>query len=194
MMTIMRPISRMLGLRLKITGFHVLILGLIFVVSMLIVRHAAGQVAETTGGVSILDLNIGNSPGFIRETIVALGENGRVAYLRFYLVDTFYPLTYAIFYSSWMVILLRHCRTGHNFRHLKALPALPWIAAVFDWLENITISSLLLLFPRDWQPLYVAASFATIAKFSAIALAVGGIVILLGNYLVQKIMHHRAPR
>lgn len=69
-------------------------------------RQVAKQVAIISEGTGILDLNFYNSKEFIMQTLQELGQKGRDFYLtKFFIVDFFYPITYAAFYGFTILIL-----------------------------------------------------------------------------------------
>ena len=48
---------------------------------MAIMRYTALQVKVISGGTSVLDLSLGNSVEYIRQTLIGLGYDGRMYYL-----------------------------------------------------------------------------------------------------------------
>lgn len=115
---------------------------MVFLGMMVFMRTTAAQVATTSGGTEILDLEFGNTMENILETITSLGDAGRQYYLnRFLVVDCFYAIAYATFYFCTISILLQ--KNNIKKKALLVFCFFPIIGMCFDWLENLFLSILL---------------------------------------------------
>lgn len=148
-------------------------------------RQVAKQVAIISEGTGILDLNFYNSKEFMMQTLQELGKKGRDFYLtKFFIVDFFYPITYAAFYGFTILYVLE--KLENHSKTIKLLVLIPVCGMCFDWLENVSISSLLATFPNDSILLYLMATISTILKFSFVYLAVVTIIILVGLVIIKR--------
>lgn len=148
-------------------------------------RQVAKQVAIISEGTGILDLNFYNSKEFMMQTLQELGQKGRDFYLtKFFIVDFFYPITYAAFYGFTILYVLE--KLENHSKTIKLLALIPVCGMCFDWLENVSISSLLTTFPNDSTLLYLMATISTILKFSFVYLAVVTIIILVGLVIIKR--------
>lgn len=148
-------------------------------------RQVAKQVAIISEGTGILDLNFYNSKEFIMQTLQELGQKGRDFYLtKFFIVDFFYPITYAAFYGFTILYVLE--KLENHSKTIKLLALIPVCGMCFDWLENVSISSLLTTFPNDSTLLYLMATISTILKFSFVYLAVVTIIILVVLVIIKR--------
>lgn len=148
-------------------------------------RQVAKQVAIISEGTGILDLNFYNSKEFIMQTLQELGQKGRDFYLtKFFIVDFFYPITYAAFYGFTILYVLE--KLENHSKTIKLLALIPVCGMCFDWLENVSISSLLTTFPNDSTLLYLIATISTILKFSFVYLAVVTIIILVVLVIIKR--------
>lgn len=110
----------------------------LFIISLFIMRTTALELLKITNGYGILDLSLNHSPSIIRNHLNLLGTQGRLFYSQIFLVvDTFYPLTYALFYSSVIQWLLNKLRLTNTWKNNLIL--LPILAMSCDWLENICL-------------------------------------------------------
>jgi len=128
------------------------------------------------GGPAILDMRFGYSPGEAHEALTAFGPGGRQAYLRMlWLADSLYPLIYGmLLILTASFFLHRGLRPGSPFR-LFNLAAID--AVLFDLIENIGITGLLLRYPDAPASLARLASVAGILKWLAVAISLAFIVI-----------------
>lgn len=137
------------------------------------------------GGPAILDMRFGYSPLEAHEALTAFGPAGRQAYLRMlWLADSPYPLIYGLLLVlSASFFLDRGLRPGSPFR-LFNLAAID--AVIFDLIENMGITGLLLRYPDGPDSLARLASVAGILKWLAIAVSLIFIVIGIVGWLFHS--------
>lgn len=170
----------------KIRFSYVVLLLALFLIMFTTMRHAAKQVKIISGGTGILDLNFFNSKELTMQTLQELGQKGRDFYLtKFFIVDFFYPITYAAFYGITILYVIEKIRKYSKV--VKLLALIPVCGMCFDWSENVFISILLIIFPNDCTLLYILANISTILKFCFVYLAVATIIILVGLVIMKKI-------
>lgn len=169
----------------KIRFLYVILSLALFLIMLTFMRHVAKQVELISGGTAILDLNFYNSKEFMMQTLQELSQKGRDFYLtKFFIVDFFYPITYAAFYGITILYVLE--KLGNHSKSIKLRALIPVCGMCFDWLENVSISSLLTTFPNDSTLLYLMATISTILKFSFVYLAVVTIIILVGIVIIKR--------
>ena len=126
--------------------------------------HAAATLQEDSGqpGFQPLDLRPGFSPEEAWQALEALGPVGRAHYRSAEMVmDVFYPLTYGLFFSLFMLFLFQ--KAGGWLARMRWLGVMPLLGILFDWLENFGIVRLIDGFP------------ARLDGWARFAAAVGGI-------------------
>ncbi|MBL8079447.1 MAG: hypothetical protein JNM55_15890 [Anaerolineales bacterium] len=138
-----------------------------------------GMMQDGKGGVQPLDLMMFSAPSKIFEMI---GRYDRIFYRNVELsVDIIYPIVYLFFFGlliSWL--FERGFSPANPIRKFNVLPAGAWL---FDLLENITIVSLLAVYPS--QPVVLAW---VLILFSHIKwLFAGGSILLILIGLIMAI-------
>lgn len=173
---------------------RLLVLFALFVAGFIAIHLINVKVMAVASGLGVLDLNFGNSAQNIRHTIAALGAEGRAIYLwQFYVVDFFYPLVYALFYSTGFRFLATRLPADFRFLGLvKHLWLLPWVAVAFDWLENAAIGVLLVSYPAGAAGWYLLANVGTVGKFAIISTVVFLLLVLLLIVLWHRRVQRRA--
>lgn len=103
----------------------------------------------------------GYSFNVLFELLKNYGENGRAIYLGFQSKDFVYPLVYSTLLAG---LLLR----SKLPKVLSFWIFIPWVAAIFDYAENLIIRNQVLNFPdlnADWVSM---ASVFTVSKWSLV--------------------------
>jgi hypothetical protein len=80
------------------------------------------------------DMRFTSTAGEVHAFLEACGPAGREAYRALQLADLLYPLVFAVFLASSLALVLR--LLAPTRRALMALTTAPFLAAVFDYLEN----------------------------------------------------------
>ena len=132
------------------------------------------------------------SPGFnsyyFYQFLEKLGADGRANYYSFQLIDLFNGvLTGLAIFAALYYFLSR--LGGPSF--LKALLALPFLAALLDIGENLTIMRLLSGYPQEMQSLVSLAADLTTAKLTMFTVAFLAMIscaaVLIGKFVIRKI-------
>jgi len=152
----------------------ILIFAFLWIVTNIWMRYGStGSIAlrELTGENQLPDTMFF---GYSLETLFALlknyGKEGRTIYLGFQYKDFIYPLIY----STMLVGLLFRSNLPNGIRFLKFTP---WIAALFDYIENLLVRDLVLSFPDLNASLVSTASVFTAAKWMLIFVSIGFIIV-----------------
>ncbi len=125
------------------------------------------------GGLPLLDMRLGYTPDAAYHLLDVLGTSGREAYMQLlWSVDILIPCLAMLF--LWSAI---------SRGALKRLRFLALIGGVADYLENIAVTALLMLYPEHWNGFVSFASTFTLIKtvgyLSGFAVAIIGFAIKL---------------
>lgn len=161
---------------------------LVFLILTIIVVMAMGnitpQILALSGGAPILDIRPGYTFAEVEQLFTVLGEQGRQLYTTLQVLDLIFPLAYGMTLTLALTgVITRLFPEGHTMEKAVSLPIL---GMIFDYLENITIATLIASYP-NLSPLAVSvASIFTQLKWSFIILACVLLVILAVLALIKK--------
>ncbi len=128
----------------------------------------------------------GASTEYIQNLLTQLWDSGRSQYLIFLItLDILFPILYSLFFGILLWISIRHIHLSDQIKWMLA--SLPFIAACFDYIENISMFITLSIFPSIYPTVIHIWSVATVYKniFSYIGLS---ILIWFGVYhIIRKI-------
>lgn len=161
---------------------------LVFLILTIIVVMAMGnitpQILALSGGAPILDIRLGYTFAEVEQLFTVLGEQGRQSYTTLQVLDLIFPLAYGMTLTLALTgVITRLFPEGHTMEKAVSLPIL---GMIFDYLENITIATLIASYP-NLSPLAVSiASIFTQLKWSFIILACVLLVLLAVLALIKK--------
>ena len=167
-------------LRKVSSGWVALIALLVFVLfSALVLPRQAASAEKSTAEAGTPDLSFYYSPGDLYRMAEAYGEDGRDAYIRVrFTFDLLWPVVYTFFLTtaiSWL-----YARGFSEDSPWQRANLAPVLGMVFDYLENISTSLVMLRYP---QPTPVVAWLAPI--FTSLKwVFVGGSFVLLFSGIV----------
>jgi hypothetical protein len=178
-------------LRRVSTGWVTLAALLIFILfSALVLPQQATKAEQETGSSDSPDMSFFYSPGDLYQIAESYGEQGRQAYIRArFTFDLVWPLVYTLFLAtaiSWVF--------GKAFapdsRWQRANLA-PLLGALFDYLENLSTSLVMLRFPDQTAVVDTLAPVFTTLKWSflgaSFVLLFGGIVVAVWRLMKQRV-------
>lgn len=120
----------------------------LFAIFYALINYSALGVAgllKITGGANILDFEFGYSYKKAYDILTALGADGRAFYqAKIIPIDFPFPLSYMLFYSGFIALLIKYTKSKEIFKYLLFLPL---VATLFDWIENIGIIAMLNCYP-----------------------------------------------
>lgn len=172
----------------RIKKLTTLRLFLVFLILTIIVVMAMGnitpQILALSGGAPILDIRPGYTFAEVEQLFTVLGEQGRQLYTTLQVLDLIFPLAYGMTLTLALTgVITRLFPEGHTMEKAVSLPIL---GMIFDYLENITIATLIASYP-NLSPLAVSiASIFTQLKWSFIILACVLLVLLAVLALIKK--------
>lgn len=106
------------------------------------------KVLQHSGGMTILDvMPTGYSSEYVRKLFETLGEAGRNVYLFQQIpLDMIYPGLFAITFSLLLALLFERVLSTKS--KIQKLIILPFLAGIFDYLENLGIIVMLNMHPN----------------------------------------------
>jgi hypothetical protein len=140
---------------------------------------------EALSGYRLMDILFWYSPKEVFTRMAAYQSSGRTIYLiSDWSIDLLYPLVYSLLAACILTMVLHAAFPWDN--PLQRMQLLPLMMMVFDYLENISISLLLIQYPAQSDLLArIASTFTSLkwcfAAFSAFALAAGLIGLIVAT-------------
>jgi len=158
-----------------------LTIGALLVENLLYFPLSVPYMKELAAGAPLLDMRPGYTPDDAYHLFDVLGQSGRSAYLRLlWTIDLLLPALFGLFLSSAI---------GRGA--FPATRSIPLLAAVCDYAENITVTTLLLRYPLHQPPLVQLASVFTVTKLvlyaSGLLLAIGGFLFRVVNRRLERL-------
>ena len=173
------------------SGRTVLIL---FIVTMVvyawIVLFSIPAVLEESPDLVLFDMSpMGYSPEYATELLDAIGEAGRRKYMLHQLpVDLIYPGLFAITYTLMLVWVASKFASKNSW--LFSLAYVPFVAGIFDYLENVGIFSMLITYPEVLPGIVYSASICTVLKS---LMTVFFYILLFYSFIVWGMKHKAQP-
>ena len=173
-------IKKLMDIHSKLAnGKVILLLLFLFLLANFVVIQAIYPKFQT------LDTLSSYTPDKAFQLISSYGEQGRQYYAMIEVtLDLIYPLITALLFSLIIFYTFKRAFPGHNWTLYLSLA--PYAVLLADYLENICIVSMLLMYPRESSLLAQMSNFFTIAKFYLAPLQLLFIVGLIG-WLFQAI-------
>ena len=122
------------------------------------------KIMAVSGGAGIPDAKMYYTFEQLQMLFRQYGEQGRAMYLQLQRVDMFYPLVYSTLLGSLLFLVYRKTR-------LQVAAFVPFVAALFDYAENILLRVSILAFPHMQKPVVQMAAWATFTKWFLVFLA-----------------------
>ena len=126
--------------------------------------NSVEKIQQLTNGRGLPDAEIYYTYHQLFQLFDSYGEAGRKIYLQLQVIDMVYPVVYSLLLAGILMALYKQSR----FEHVVFIP---FIAAVFDYTENILLRSSLLAFPAMDDTLVQIAAIATLLKWSLLVLS-----------------------
>jgi len=178
-------------LRRVSTGWVALSTLLIFLLfSALVLPQQATKAEQETGSSDSPDMSFFYSPGDLYQIAESYGEQGRQAYVRArFTFDLVWPLVYTLFLATAI---------GWVFGKAFALDSrwqranlVPLLGALFDYLENLSTSLVMLRYPDQTPVVDALAPVFTVLKWSFLGasflLLFGGIMVAAWRWMKQRV-------
>jgi hypothetical protein len=170
-----------------------LILFLLF--SATVLPQQATRAEQETGSSDSPDMSFLYSPSDLYKMAEAYGEQGRQAYVRArFTFDLVWPLVYTLFLAtaiSW--VFGRAFAPDSTWQQANLAPLL---GALFDYLENLSASLVMLRYPAQTPVVDLLAPLFTVLKWSflgaSFALLFGGVVVGVWRWMARRIANRSA--
>ena len=150
------------------------------------------QLKELAGGLNIPDMMpTGYDPAYLYSLLVTLGHKGRNLYLFKQIpFDMIYPFLYGFSFTLLLAYIYNLLFTKDTF--IRYLCLIPFLAALFDYAENIAIANLLFTFPFFSVNIARMASTFTILKSAitvlSFVLVFAGVLSVVIKRLIERFL------
>ena len=175
-------ISRLSAWIVRISvGRTVIISLVILIVFTAIVLPWQSAKSETYAGeAGGIDTSFFYSPEKLYDTVEAYGEIGRQEYVKArWTFDLIWPLIYTFFLTTATVYVFRRCCGPESWT--RWLNLVPVAGMAFDYLENLAVTFVMILFPKEFIWLGWVASAFTLVKWG---LVIGSFIILVVGLVI----------
>ncbi len=143
---------------------------------LVVLPRGGAQLKSTSGGVGPIDTLFFYTPDRVYDMIAAYGEAGRAMYRTSALTaDLIYPIAYSLFLG--LAITWCFGRLPAGWRWGQRLNVLPFGAALFDVLENVSVAIMLSVHPARPALLAWMATAFTMTKWGLVGVSVGTLAI-----------------
>jgi hypothetical protein len=177
-------------LRRVSTGWVALAALVIFLLfTALVLPQQATKAAQKTGSADSPDTSFFYAPDDLYRMAEAYGESGRQAYIRArFTFDLAWPLVYTLFLATAMSWALGRAFAPDS-RWQRANLA-PLLGAIFDYLENLSTSLVMLRYPAQTAVVDLLAPVFTALKWgflgASFLLLIAGIVVAAWHWIKRK--------
>lgn len=152
-----------------------LLLALLF--NLVIMPGVGAKIMAFSGNTGPIDMLFFYTPEMVFSMIKSYGEEGRTVYRTFTLtLDVLYPLIYTAFFATAISWLFRRGFSPNS--EIQQLNLIPLITLGFDLLENLSVATMLTIFPS--QPAILARIAAVCTAGKWIFVGVNLILVCLG--------------
>lgn len=172
---------RMLDKATTIRGFIILLVayGVIFGS----ILYTLSELTAMTGGIGILDFDIGYNSDRVATVFGSYGAEGMALYHRIQLLDLLNPAIYSLIFASLLHLLWPN-------QNASWIITLPFLAGALDYAENLILFFLGRSYPDLPEMLVHTGSLLSILKnvalFASVAALLTGLAILTVSKLRRK--------
>jgi hypothetical protein len=139
-------------------------------------KNAEEKINQLAGKkIGVIDLTLGFNPQKTLQMVADYGDEARAYYAQTEMTtDVIYPIVYALLFGVILSLLYRN----KVYKPFSWINLLPFVALIFDYLENICIVSLLQNYPS--QSLNTATFCEVFKMLKWIAFGISVVLILYG--------------
>ena len=169
------------------SGWRVLLVTVVFVLFMILVLPGQAETADDYAqGSGSPDTSFFYTPERLFELADVYGEEGRQAYVRArFSFDLIFPFVYGIFFVTTISWLLGEITEAPNRWRLLNLG--PILGVIFDLLENISTSIVMLGYPEHNLVAAQVAPIFTLVKWNFVSGSFIALLIALGYWAIRKL-------
>jgi hypothetical protein len=153
-------------------------------------KNAEEKINQLAGKkIGVIDLTIGFNPQKTYQMVADYGDEARAYYAQTEVTtDVIYPIVYALLFGVILTLLYRN----KAYKPFSWINLLPFVALIFDYLENICIVSLLQNYPS--QSLNTATFCEVFKMLKWVSFGISVVLILYGliRLLLTKVSKNTA--
>ena len=149
---------------------NTLVFLIIALVTFVLIGAVAMAMMDQSGILAFLDMRFFYTFDDVTEYLTALGETGRTYYLYQKIVDSFFPIGYGVGSALALGAL---CRKSDIKNPWRSIILIPIIAAIFDYIENILLTTQIVSFPSTSEVIVSIAAITTLIKWIFLLSAIG---------------------
>lgn len=154
-----------------------LALGIFILFMILVLPGQAAQAEESSNGAATPDLYFVYSKDALYQMAESYGQDGRGDYVRIrFTFDLIWPLVYGFFLLTGISWLFKQVLPPESI--WRAVNLIPLYAMVFDYLENISTSIVMIRYPARTAVIDTLATIFTPVKWVFVGL--GFVILLIG--------------
>lgn len=166
-------------------GLKTFLLALAAGVVLTILFHTWGSVKRA--GIEPIDASFGIQPREVGGIITQYRAKARAVYPRFFVLDLFFPVAYALALSLALAFVLRRALPPESAA--RELSLLPFLAALADYSENLSVLALYLMHPETSDGAARMVAVSNTAKWLllhlSLLLLVAGVLVLAAKRLLE---------
>lgn len=133
---------------------------------------------QYSGGRAILDTAIGYDAAYAKDLLMNTSDEGWHFYLTRYLpADMIFPIIYSLSFALLASYLVQKAFSATNWLHV--LVTLPFLSAIFDYVENAGLTIMILILPDFSSGIAQITSVASLFKWATIFFGSGIMVVCL---------------
>ena len=137
------------------------------------------KISALSNGMGIPDTQMFYTPLQLQNMFRLYGPEGREMYLRLQWIDIVYPLIYSTLLASLLYLVYKNTR-------LENMVFVPFVAALFDYAENVLLRISILSFPNMQEEIVRIAGPVTFIKWLLLFFAF--FLLLFG--FIWRVAHH----
>jgi hypothetical protein len=183
-------------LRIKSTGWIALAALILFLLfSAIVLPRQAATTERETGGSASPDTSFVYTASDLYEIAESYGEQGREAYVRArFTFDLVWPLVYTLFLATGISWVFGKAFASDSAWQLANLT--PFLAAGFDFLENVSTALVMLRYPDQTALVDLLAPVFTLLKWSLLGasfvLLIGASIYAFWHWAKQRVRAARS--
>jgi len=154
----------------RASGKNILIFLTIAVVTFALIGATMMAMMNQSGILAFLDMRLFYTFDDVTEYLTALGETGRIYYLYQKIVDSFFPIGYGIGIALALGYI---CKESDIESPWNSIILIPIIAAIFDYMENILLTTQIVSFPTISEVIVSMAAITTLLKWIFLSSSIG---------------------
>jgi hypothetical protein len=173
----------------RISNWKTLIitLAIYMIFNLVLLKNAESKINELAQKtVGVIDLTFGFNQQKTLQMVADYGNVAREYYANTEMTtDVFYPIVYTLLFCIILTLLFRN----KIYKPFSFINLLPFGAMIFDFLENITIVTLLKTFPNSSETVAIVCEIVKMLKWIAFGLVLISIfygLIMLGLKRMRK--------